>query len=173
MEILNQFFKWIKNKLLLILFISFITFIIIGTYSSRYQPFEKEFMGIEFYLNEETYTDKLLIFDGKLSDPIIGSKRFKGRIIYGEEIYETNLTFKNNRADIFVFEGKTKSNQVLREIYIDDNFEKIAITIHEKTSYNTMSWNSNSGLVFVTPASDITEGLNIYEPLYKGYNFGE
>lgn len=165
MEILNHFFKWIKNKLLLILLISFITLIIIGTYSSRYQPFEEEFVGIEFRLNEDVYTEKLLIFDGKLSNPIIGSKRFKGRILYEEEIYETNLRFKNNRADIFVFEGKTKSNQVLREIYIDDNFEKIAITIHEKTSYNTTSWNSNTGLIFVTPASDKEMGLKLFEEL--------
>ncbi|MBI9011387.1 MAG: hypothetical protein JEZ08_04095 [Clostridiales bacterium] len=173
MKILKRLLKWINESLLLISLIAFITLIIIGTYSSRYQSFEKEFVGIEFSLNEEVYIEKLLIFDGKLSDPIIGSKRFEGRIIYGEEIYETSLRFKNNRDYILNFDGGNTPDKALRQIYIDDNFYNIVITIYEKTPGNTMSWNNNTGLVFVTPASDIKEGSAIFELLYEGYNPGE
>jgi len=166
-------YKWIKGKSLLIVFIVLLLLVIIGAYNARYQPFEKEFTGIEFHLNEETYTERLLIFDGKLSNPLIGTKRFEGRIIYDEEVYETNLILKNNRDYILTFDGKNKSNQVLSEIFIDDDFKKITITIYEKTSSDTLTWNSNNGLIFVTPASSVSEGYSIFEMLFEGYNLRE
>ena len=170
---MKQLYKWIKEKSLLIAFIILLLLIIIGGYSSRYQPFEKEFTGIEFRLNEETYTERLLIFDGILSKPLIGAKHFEGRIIYDKEVYETNLTFKNNRDYILTFDGKNKSDQVLSEIFIDDDFEKITITIYEKTSSDTLTWNNNTGLIFVTPASSVSEGYNIFEMLFEGYKLRE
>jgi len=161
-----QLYKWIKGKSLLIVFIVLLLLVIIGAYNARYQPFEKEFRGIEFHLNEETYTERLLIFDGKLSNPLIGTKRFEGRIIYDEEVYETNFIFKNNRDYILTFDGKNKSEHKLTEIFIDDDFEKLTITIYEKTSPTTTTWNSTNGLIFVSPASSVSEGYKIFDELF-------
>lgn len=164
--ILMQLYKWIKEKLLLIVFIVLLLLVIIGAYKGRYQPFEKEFTGIEFHLNEKTYTERLLIFDGILSDPLIGTRRFEGRIIYDEEVYETNLIFKNNRDYILTFDGKNRSEHELTEIFIDDDFKEITITIYEKTSPTTTTWNSTNGLVFVAPASSVSEGYKIFDALF-------
>lgn len=155
-----------------IFYFIFVLFII---YLLSWQPKEcyYTFKGVMYRLNDTGVIKETSVsFDGKEIKPIFGRVRYFGSIIIDNEkynIFEKKFDKYNSaQLDYFTDSGSCGS---LGNIYFDKSYDKLTITLNEKTGLNSYGWGTDDGLMISAPATNREEALIITnELMYKYFN---
>jgi len=157
--------KIVKNNILLIVLIGFFSVIILGAYNSRLVSFNKSFEGIVFSLNDSDYIKTTVVFEGKISKPVIGHKRFEGNILYDQTTYPCILILKDNFDNIATMQRNSENSFVPTTLYVTDDFDNIVLVISEKNEQGQYEWDNVSGKVFVSSANSVNDGYKMMKEL--------
>jgi hypothetical protein len=117
---------------------------------------------------------------GQMKRSIVGVRTFTGVIdIEGEYIpvpeknRELKLTLSNNDGAYlhysYIQNGQLKSF-TYGNLFVNDDFSKIAITKYTKTDPNNFGWNSGDGYMISAPAQNRDDALGISNELLKDYS---
>ena len=161
----NKFLKHLsKNKLTY--FVGIIAYILlIYLLLNSDNSIDQTFIGTKYQLGHEEYIEKMEItFKGRYSNPIIGRKRFKGVVILdGEELL---IDLKFDKYNSTVLHALKKSGHIISigHLYIEPDFNEFTICLFEKEN-GVSSWNSESGFMFSTTASNRVAALNLSNKL--------